>query len=134
MLKFFFLVLIGLTNAEAQNKQPKTQIYESEPESKKMTQFSAKVRVLREESDGVEVFFESEGKSGAFLLPKSAENYSSFLKSLEESQKSKGSAVSVTADENKIIKSISKPVSQKTGIDVLNDPNFKWNPGESGGG
>lgn len=133
MLNFFFLVLIGLADAEAQSKKHQTQMYESEPESAKTSQFSAKVRVIREESDGVEVFFDSETQSGAFFLPKSTENFASLLKYLEESQKPKGLAVSVTADENKSIKSISKPLNKKTDLDVLSDPNFKWNPTPSGG-
>ena len=112
----FFLAFLWTADAEAQSKKPSTQMYEAEPESEseseKTTSFSAKVRLMRDEEEGMEVFFESDKQTGAYLLPKTIEKYGSLIKILEASQKPKGSPVNVVANKNKTIKAIKTPESE----------------------
>ncbi|MFM6928879.1 MAG: hypothetical protein ACKOX6_10480 [Bdellovibrio sp.] len=93
----------GQTSPKA--KKLNTQLYEQEPDSEKEQSFSAKVRVVREVSDEIEVFFESDTAKGAYSLPRSTPHYATVLKDLEKSRAPHGPQVSVKADSEKRIKS-----------------------------
>ncbi|WP_374074088.1 hypothetical protein [Bdellovibrio bacteriovorus] len=129
----FIMILFLAGDAQAQtpdtpSKKINTSLYEQEPEpeKEKTKSFSAKVKVVREESDGVEVFFEGEKNKGAYMLMRSTEHYAKMLKDLEASRKPKGTAVSVTVDADKRIKTVekSKAPQQPT------DPNQPWDFGK----
>lgn len=77
-------------------------IYEKTKDEKS---FSAKVRVVREVSEDVEVFFDSDKAKGAYTLPKSMSGYAAALKALEDSKKT-GIAVTVTADDDNRIHAV----------------------------
>ncbi|MNK12022.1 hypothetical protein D3C87_300780 [compost metagenome] len=106
------LILILFLHCDVQAQAPKspsklnTNLYEQEPEEEKSSSFTSKVRVVRDISDDVEVFFESDKASGAYTLPRAAQNYSKMFKDLEKSKAPGGPAVSVTADSEKRIKSV----------------------------
>lgn len=99
---------------------------EDEPTEKstKAASLTAKVKVVREESDGVEVFFEGEKNTGAFFLHRATPNYRGALKTLEESRKPQGPLVSVTYTEDKKIKSVDKKAPSIK--EPPKDPNEKW--------
>lgn len=108
MLTFIAVLYLMGNNAQAQTKLVSENTYESEAEAEpeRVKNFTAKVRVIREDSDGMEVFFESETAKGAYLLPRTLEHYAKMLNDLEKSRKPKGPPVSVTANSEKRIKSV----------------------------
>ena len=131
MLSLILILLItGDAQAQTAPKKPNTNIFEKDPssESDNSLSFSAKVKVVREESDGVEVFFEGEKSRGAFSLSRSSEHYGKFLKYLEDSRKVKGGPVSITATADKRIKTVEK--SKDTGYIPPADPNKAWDFGK----
>lgn len=94
---------------------------EEEPAAESKTKsLSAKVKVVREDSDGVEVFFEGDQHRGAYYLLRSLKGYATHLKALEDSKKPQGPAVSVSFDAERRIKSVEKKKSQEL------DPNKQW--------
>ncbi|MBO9667812.1 MAG: hypothetical protein J7501_13495 [Bdellovibrio sp.] len=106
-----FIVAIGLafcfaTQAPAQTKKLNTQLYEKEEAVEKTSSFTGKVRVVRDISDDVEVFFDSDKATGAYTLPHGAKDYATMLKHLEESRGADGGQVTITADSEKRIKSV----------------------------
>lgn len=124
------LFLSGDAQAQTAAKKLNANLFEQEndPEKDSSVTFTAKVRLVREESDGVEVFFEGEKNRGAYALPRSTEHYAKALKTLEESRKTKGPMVSVTASKDKRIKSVEK--SKDTGYVPPSDPNQAWDFGK----
>jgi hypothetical protein len=118
-----FLVAMMLSNPCYAQKKLNTNLYESEASGNKS--FSGKVRVVRDISDDVEVFFETDKAQGAYTLPRNSEHYAQMLKDLETSKKPGGPAVSVTADEEKRIKS----VQINKGAEKNLDPNKTWDFG-----
>jgi len=113
MLRFitvFCLMALVVHSSHAQtsskSKKLNTQLYEQEPDTEKEQGFSAKVRVVREVSDEIEVFFESDTAKGAYSLPRSTPQYATVLKDLEKSRAPHGPQVSVKADSEKRIKSV----------------------------
>lgn len=127
MLSFILLLALS-SDAQAQGKKTNTSIYEQEAEEPKSESFSAKVRVVREVSDEVEVFFEGDTAKGAYTLPRSLQHYGSYLKTLEKSRKPGGPTVSVTADEDKRIKTVE--ANKAGGFQPPADPNQKWDFGK----
>lgn len=125
----FILILFLTSDAQAQApaKKTNTSIYEQEDEPQKTESFSAKVRVVREISDEVEVFFEGGQAKGAYTLPRSLPRYGALLKLLEKSRKPGGPSVSVTADGDKRITSVE---AGKANSGVPSDPNQKWDFGQ----
>lgn len=117
MLKMFVALLL-VCSAQAQE--------ETEENTKN---FTAKVRVIREDTDGMEVFFTSDKAKGAYSLLNSAEHYGKMLKDLEASKKPTGPEVSVTVDSEKRIKAV-EINKNKTGFQVPADPNQKWDFGK----
>lgn len=115
--------------AQAQSNKLSTKLYESEPEVK-TEKFTSKVKVIRDDGDGVEVFFISEKQKGAYVLSRSAANYAEILKVLENSRKPKGPPVSVTANGEKHIKSVEKAAAPEGGFKIPDDPNEKWDFGK----
>lgn len=129
----FLTALLLMGNAQAHEKLISTNSYEAEADSddEKIKSFTAKVRVVREDSDGMEVFFESEKSKGAYVLPSSAEHYGKKLKDLEASKKPNGPAVTVSVDSEKRIKSVElRKGSGGQGGKIPSDPNQKWNFGK----
>lgn len=98
-------------------KKSSTKLFEEDPEPTKdrNTKFSAKVKVVREESDGVEVFFEGEKQKGAYYLYRSVDQYGTLLKTLETSKKPQGHLVEVSVDPDRRIKSVQKVEASKKG-------------------
>lgn len=127
MLSFMLILLLGSPNAQAQKVN--TSIYEQEADQQKTLSFSAKVRVVREISDEVEVFFEGDKAKGAFTLPRSLPRYGELMKILEQSRKPGGAPVSITADEDKRIKTV-EATQGGGGFQVPDDPNKKWDFGK----
>lgn len=117
------LVLFLVPNAEAQNKGRSTDIYEQDASESTTKSVTGKVRVVREVSDEVEVFFEGDKISGAYTLPRGLQNYGTMLKALEDSKKANGPAVTITADEDKRIKTVELKAS--SGYQTPADPNKK---------
>lgn len=97
---------------------------EAAPKETKLQKLTAKVKVVREESDGVEVFFEGAKNSGAYFLHRAIPNYRTALKTLEDSRKPQGPSVSVSFTEDKRIKSVEKPATSIK--EPPTDPNEKW--------
>ncbi|WP_413575082.1 hypothetical protein ACLVWU_12525 [Bdellovibrio sp. HCB290] len=95
----------------AQNKKANTQIYDAESTAEKTESFTAKVRVVRDISDEVEVFFDSDKARGAYTLPRKIAAYATVLKQLQDSSGPSGGQVSVTADSEKRILSVEKSSS-----------------------
>lgn len=130
----FILMLAMAGNAQAQNppkaKKMNTSIYEQEAEEEKTESFSAKVRVVREISEEVEVFFEGDKAKGAYTLPRSLPQYGAILKTLEKSRKPGGPPVQVSADGDKRIKSVEASAAAKSTVIVPEDPNKKWDFGK----
>lgn len=115
--KILSTFLITFAAISLQAKPLSTSLYENEGE--KIQSFTSKVRVVREISEEVEVFFESNEAKGAYILPKSIKSFGTVLKTLQQSQKRDGSAVSVTVDaETKVIKSVEKGSEKSEKYDV----------------
>ncbi|UOF01584.1 hypothetical protein [Bdellovibrio reynosensis] len=127
------LLLMGDAQAHAQAKSYNTDLFEKEDSGEtqdKSQSFTAKVKVVREESDGVEVFFEGTSKvKGGYMLLRSTEQYAKLLKLLESSKKPKGPSVSVTVNADKHIKKVEKKEGGG-GIVVPDDPNKMWDYGK----
>lgn len=128
MLEFLFVFILG--GADAQAQRINTSIYEQEGDQPKTLSFSAKVRVVREISDEVEVFFEGDKAKGAFTLPRSLPRYGELVKILEKSRKPGGPPVSITADEDKRIKTVEATAKGDGGFQIPEDPNQKWDFGK----
>lgn len=125
----FIMVLLLTGSAQAQQKdKPTTNLYESETEEKSES-FSAKVRVIRDEGDSVDVFFISDKQKGAYSLPRTTPNFAAALKALENSRKPKGGPISITANGDKTILKVEQPAQQK-GFQIPTDPNEKWDFGK----
>ena len=99
--------------------------YKAEKEDDKLKNLTAKVKVVREESDGVEVFFDGDKNSGAFFLHRAIPHYAKILKDLEKSKKPQGPNVRITYTEDKKIKSVELKTDE--GKAIPKDPNEKWN-------
>ena len=113
-----YLMLLLAGDAQAQTKKLDTNLYIQEAEPEKLKSFTAKVRVVREIGEEIEVFFEGDEAKGAYTLPRSSKNYAAMLSDLEKSRKPGGGAVAVTADADKRIKTVSsnKESTQPKGI------------------
>lgn len=127
MLSLIMTLFLMTGDAQAQTKKLNTDLYEKEPEKEKGESFSAKVKVIRDDGDGMEVFFEGEKNKGAYTLPRSAEHYAKMLKDLEDSRKPTGTPVSVSVGAEKRIKSVEKP---KANSPIPSDPNKPWDYGK----
>jgi hypothetical protein len=119
------LVLLLVPNAEAQKKSARsTDIYEQDAAENTTKSVTGKIRVVREVGDEVEVFFEGDKIPGAYTLPHGLQHYGTMLKALEESKKPSGPAVTVTADEDKRIKTVELKAASG-GYQMPTDPNKK---------
>jgi hypothetical protein len=110
-----------------------TNLYEAEPGDDNAKSFSAKVRVVRDISDDIDVFFESDKAKGAYSLPRHSKNFAAMLKALETSKKPNGPMVTVTVDTDKNITSVQLGAIPKEGertFVVPSDPNKKWDFGK----
>lgn len=128
IIMVFFLA----SPVQAQVKKPSTHLYESDSDANsKDINFTAKVKVIRDDGDGVEVFFNSDKAKGAYSLPRSAAKFAETVKLLESSKKPGGAAVSVTADSEKRIKAVEKAAAAAAGgVKIPDDPNEKWDFGK----
>lgn len=123
------------TNTAQKKSKPgyNTNLYEADPGEDNSKSFSAKVRVVRDISDDIDVFFESDKAKGAYSLPRHSKNFSTMLKSLETSKKPNGPMVTVTVDADKNITSVQLGAVPKEGertFVVPSDPNKKWDFGK----
>lgn len=127
MLRFISaLCLAALISQPAfsQTKKLNTQLYEKEADGEKDKSFTAKVRVVREISDEIEVFFESDEAKGAYSLPKGTHDYATALKKLEKSRAPHGPAATVTVDSEKRIKSVQIQEAPAGKSSKPYDPNY----------
>lgn len=128
----FIMVLLLAGNVQAQNYKNSTTLYEpeAEPEAEEKTEtFSAKVRVIRDAGESMDVFFISDKQKGAYSLSRSSPQFAAALKALEDSRKPKGGPLSITAKKDKTILKV-EPPSQQSGFQVPSDPNEKWDFGK----
>lgn len=89
-------------------------IFEKEENpDKQNASFSAKVKVIRQESDGVEIFFEGTKQKGGYLLLSSKKGYGKMLDALEKSRKPQGPTVSVQADPDQRILAVEVKENEK---------------------
>lgn len=89
-------------------------IFEKEENpDKQNASFNAKVKVIRQESDGVEVFFEGTKQRGGYLLLSSKKGYGKMLDALEKSRKPQGPTVSVQADPDQRILAVEVKENEK---------------------
>ncbi len=108
-----------------------TQVYEEEENStgkeadSKLKSLTAKVKVVRDDGEGREVFFTSDKVTGAFYLHRSVEHFGTLIKLLEESKKPMGQSVTIQYDDNQNIKSVKNTEARRN-----EDPNKKWDFGE----
>lgn len=97
--------LLSVNPAFAENTAPKkststTSVYENETDKPKTKTLSAKVKVIRDESDSVEVFFSGNEAKGAYFLYRSNSHFAEYLHRLEESRKPQGAKASVVVNED----------------------------------
>ncbi len=114
---------------ETHSTSSRTNLYEQEAAKDESKTFTAKVRIVRDISDDLEVFFEGEVAKGAYTLPRQTKGYAAILKTLEASKKAEGQSVTVTADKEKNIISVEASKS-KPGFVPPSDPNKKWDFGK----
>jgi hypothetical protein len=116
MISLLFVFFIAdPAHAQAKVKKLNTDIYEAESSEEKPKTFSAKVRVVRDISDEVEVFFDSDEARGAYTLPRKISGYATVLKTLQNSEKPGGPPVAVTADSEKRILNVEKAAGSSSG-------------------
>lgn len=128
-MRYLIMILLMISSAAAQTKKMNTQLFEPESENKTES-FTAKVKLIREDNDGMEVFFMSEKQKGGYTLLRSNANYAAFLRELEKSKKPQGPPVSVQADSEKHITHVEKITESKDSFKVPDDPNQKWDFGK----
>lgn len=119
-------------DAPAQKKGLSTDLFEKDAgyqeakdENDGLKTLTAKVKVVREESDGIEVFFEGEKNTGTFFLHRAIPHYAKILKDLEKSKKPQGPPVSISYTEDKKIKKVELKQEAETKA-LPKDPNEKW--------
>ncbi|QDK38386.1 hypothetical protein [Bdellovibrio sp. NC01] len=119
----------GDTPAAKPKSQYNANLYEQEEKNTDKS-FSAKVRIVRDISDDIEVMFEGDSVKGIYSLSRNRSNFAAMLKALEASKKADGGAVTVTADEDKNIKTVE--AAKNTGRTFVppTDPNKKWDFGK----
>lgn len=120
----------GDTPAAKPKSQFNSNLYEQEDKPNTDKSFSAKVRIVRDISDDIEVMFEGDSVKGIYSLSRNRSNFAAMLKALEASKKTDGGAVTVTADEDKNIKTVE--AAKNTGRTFVppTDPNKKWDFGK----
>lgn len=128
-MRYLIMILLMISSAAAQTKKMNTQLFEPESENKTES-FTAKVKLIREDNDGMEVFFMSEKQKGGYTLLRSNANYAAFLRELEKSKEPQGPPVSVQADSEKHITHVEKITESKDSFKVPDDPNQKWDFGK----
>ncbi|HWU43010.1 MAG TPA: hypothetical protein VN132_06210 [Bdellovibrio sp.] len=132
-MRFIVLSILLITchtlQAQTQGTKKKssvnTNMYEAEEPKDTTKSFTAKVRVVRDISDDPEVMFEGDGASGIYTVPRRNKDFAAMLKKLEQSREPGGPSVTVSADEDKNIKSVDLNKSTK-GFVPPSDPNQKW--------
>ena len=124
----FITLLLTASSALSQNDKlaSNSNIYEEEKEEKKITKFTAKVRTASEDSGGWIVFFEGNKQPGVYSLSSKLSEFGSYTNLVEESRKNNGPELSITADKEKNIESITKAEKRPQ---PNFDPNKKWNFG-----
>lgn len=125
-------VPVEAPTAPAQKKGLTTDLFEKDEEYKEakdendgLKSLTAKVKVVREESDGVEVFFEGDKNTGTFFLHRAIPQYAKILKDLEKSKKPQGAPVTISYTEDKKIKKVELKAEDKGKV-IPKDPNEKW--------
>lgn len=114
----------------------KSNIFEADTEKDERKHFSAKVRVVRDIADDVDVFFEGTSTTGAYTLSRGKKDFTVMLKALEASKAPKGPSVSVTADSDKNILTVEldkRPKNEANDMSTFvppTDPLQKWDFGK----
>ncbi len=148
MIQFILIAFIGGSPAHAQTvinpekvmteadkvQKPKssynTNLYEQEEPKDDSKSFTAKVRVVRDISEDIEVMFEGGDAKGIYSVPRRSKNFAAMVKALEASKKPDGPSVSITADADKNIKSVELNKESHKGFVPPSDPNQKWDFGK----
>ncbi len=92
----------------AQKSKLNTNLYEKQESENSI---SGKVKTVREIQEETEVFIETKGNSGPYVLPQGLKNRAKILKSLQKSQKPGGPAVTISIDDQQRIKSVEESES-----------------------
>lgn len=103
-IRVLSLILLFLYADPSHSGSPKkktinTQIYESEGQE---TEFTAKVKVVRDWESETEVFFENAKNSGPYVLRSGHSEYGALKARLEKSKKPNGPMVKVSVDNDQI--------------------------------
>lgn len=114
----FFLSATSPSLATAQNvKKGKlsTQLFEKESTD---SSISGKIKVVREIQGDTEVFIENpKGNSGPYILPQNIKNRAKALRSLNASQKPGGPSVTISIDDQQVIKSVEESQTSTKTLD-----------------
>ncbi|MGZ3745011.1 MAG: hypothetical protein ACXWRE_07000 [Pseudobdellovibrionaceae bacterium] len=106
-MKIFFIIfalsLCLPRFSVAQKSKLNTSLYEK---SESETSISGKVKAIREVQEETEVFIETKGNGGPFVLPQGISGRAKMLKSLQKSQKPGGPSVTLSIDDQQRIKSV----------------------------
>lgn len=105
MKKFLFVVaatLLGLCFFPASHGHAGTNVFEVENDA---SNFSAKVKVIRQNHGETEIAFDSDKYQGFYTLPEN-DKKGEYEQMLEKSKKAKGPEVSVSVDSNRQITSV----------------------------
>lgn len=119
---FFALTLFGRAPMALAEPKPvpkkgkfNTQLFENEGAG---TTLTGKVKVVREIREETEVFLDNpKGPSGPYVLPQNIKNRAALLKILHNSQKPGGSSVTISIDEQQVIKSVEESESSTKTLD-----------------
>lgn len=91
-----------------------TDLFEKESST---TSISGKVKAVREIQEETEVFIETKGNSGPYVLPQNIKNRANLIKILNKSQKPGGPSVTISIDEQDRIKSVEENESSAKSVD-----------------
>ncbi|HEY8270829.1 MAG TPA: hypothetical protein VIG33_08050 [Pseudobdellovibrionaceae bacterium] len=104
------LILPGVSSAVSPDQKSKlnTHLYEK---SEGENSVNGKVKAIREVQEETEVFLETKGSGGPFVLPQGLQGRAKMLKSLQKSLKPGGPPVTISIDEQQRIKSVEESES-----------------------
>ncbi|WP_413290745.1 hypothetical protein [Bdellovibrio sp. HCB337] len=121
MKEFFIATVLALTlpmiSAAQSTKKGKlsTDLYEKD---KSESSISGKVKAVREVQEETEVFIDTKGNSGPYLLPQNIKNRAKLIQILNKSQKPGGPTVTISIDEQDHIKSVEENESSVKKMDM----------------
>lgn len=113
ILTILILLLCLPGTSPAQKNKLNTNLYEK---SESENSLSGKVKAIREIQEETEVFLETKGHSGPYVLPQGIKNRAKLLKSLQKSQKTGGPSVTISIDDQQRIKSVEESESSSQAL------------------